>query len=56
MFFVVISSFWEGVDVCGDILLLVIIDKLLFILLDDLLLKVCMEDCCLCGGDLFDEV
>lgn len=52
----VISSFWEGVDVRGDILLLVIIDKLSFISSDDLLLKARMEDCRLRGGDSFDEV
>lgn len=34
------QSFWEGVDVCGDVLLLVVIDKLLFVLLDDLVLVV----------------
>lgn len=50
---VVIGVFWEGIDVWGDILSCVIIDKLLFIVLDDLLFKVWIEDCCLCGGDLF---
>ncbi|VFS42542.1 bifunctional ATP-dependent DNA helicase/DNA polymerase III subunit epsilon [Serratia liquefaciens] len=39
------SSFWEGVDVRGDALSLVIIDKLPFTSPDDPLLKARMEDC-----------
>nr|WP_239552931.1 ATP-dependent DNA helicase [Pantoea coffeiphila] len=50
------SSFWEGVDVRGDTLSLVIIDKLPFTSPDDPLLKARMEDCKLRGGDPFDQV
>ncbi|MDF7680915.1 ATP-dependent DNA helicase [Enterobacteriaceae bacterium ESL0689] len=50
------SSFWEGVDVRGDALSLVIIDKLPFTSPGDPLLKAHMEDCRLRGGDPFDEV
>ncbi|OAT78514.1 ATP-dependent helicase [Mangrovibacter phragmitis] len=50
------SSFWEGVDVRGDALSLVIIDKLPFTSPDDPLLKARMEDCRLRGGEPFDEV
>ncbi|MEJ4044455.1 ATP-dependent DNA helicase [Erwinia sp. SLM-02] len=50
------SSFWEGVDVRGDALSLVIIDKLPFTSPDDPLLKARMEDCKLRGGDPFDQV
>ncbi|MDK1247768.1 ATP-dependent DNA helicase [Cronobacter sakazakii] len=50
------SSFWEGVDVRGDALSLVIIDKLPFTSPYDPLLKARMEDCRLRGGDPFDEV
>lgn len=44
------SSFWEGVDVRGDTLSLVIIDKLPFTSPDDPLLKARMEDCRLRGA------
>ncbi|MCL9645622.1 ATP-dependent DNA helicase [Pantoea eucrina] len=50
------SSFWEGVDVRGDALSLVIIDKLPFTSPDDPLLKARMEDCRLRGGDPFSDV
>ncbi len=50
------SSFWEGVDVRGDALYCVIIDKLPFTSPDDPLLKARIEDCRLRGGDPFDEV
>lgn len=50
------SSFWEGVDVRGDVLSLVIIDKLPFTSPDDPLLKARMEDCKLRGGDPFEDV
>lgn len=50
------SSFWEGVDVRGDALSLVIIDKLPFTSPDDPLLKARMEDCKLRGGEPFDDV
>ena len=50
------SSFWEGVDVRGDALSLVIIDKLPFTSPDDPLLKARMEDCKVRGGEPFDDV
>lgn len=50
------SSFWEGVDVRGDALSCVIIDKLPFTSPDDPLLKARMEDCRLHGGDPFTDV
>ncbi|TCV99978.1 ATP-dependent DNA helicase [Biostraticola tofi] len=50
------SSFWEGVDVRGDTLSCVIIDKLPFTSPDDPLLKARSEDCQLRGGDPFAEV
>ncbi|WP_410015285.1 ATP-dependent DNA helicase [Sodalis sp. C49] len=50
------NSFWEGVDVRGDTLSCVIIDKLPFTAPDDPLLKARTEDCQLRGGDPFAEV
>lgn len=50
------SSFWEGVDVRGDALSCVIIDKLPFTAPDDPLLKARIEDCRLKGGDPFNDV
>ncbi|MCW7550334.1 ATP-dependent DNA helicase [Photorhabdus sp. APURE] len=50
------SSFWEGVDVRGEALSCVIIDKLPFTAPDDPLLKARIEDCQLKGGDAFNEV
>ena len=50
------SSFWEGVDVRGDALSLVIIDKLPFTAPDEPLLKARIEDCRLQGGDPFNEI
>lgn len=50
------SSFWEGVDVRGDALSCVIIDKLPFTAPDDPLLKARIEDCRLRGGDPFNDV
>ena len=50
------SSFWEGVDVRGDALSLVIIDKLPFTALDEPLLKARIEDCRLQGGDPFYDI
>lgn len=50
------GSFWEGVDVRGDALSCVIIDKLPFTAPDDPLLKARIEDCRLRGGDPFTEV
>ncbi|MGL4859345.1 MAG: ATP-dependent DNA helicase [Enterobacteriaceae bacterium] len=50
------GSFWEGVDVRGDTLSCVIIDKLPFASPEDPLLKARMEDCRLRGGDPFNEV
>ncbi|WP_025154215.1 ATP-dependent DNA helicase [Morganella morganii] len=50
------ASFWEGVDVRGDALTCVIIDKLPFTAPDDPLLKARMEDCQVRGGDPFRDV
>ena len=50
------SSFWEGVDVRGDALSLVIIDKLPFTAPDEPLLKARIEDCRLQGGDPFNII
>lgn len=36
-------SFCEGVDVVGEVLSVVMIDKLLFVVLDDLVYEVCLE-------------
>ncbi|WP_424410431.1 ATP-dependent DNA helicase [Pasteurella sp. PK-2025] len=50
------SSFWEGIDVRGDALSLVIIDKLPFTSLDEPLLKARIEDCKLQGGEPFNDI
>ena len=50
------GSFWEGVDVRGDTLSLVIIDKLPFASPDDPLLQARIEDCKLKGQDPFKQV
>jgi len=50
------STFWEGVDVPGEALSCVIIDKLPFAAPDDPLLKAKSEDCRLRGGDPFRQV
>ncbi len=50
------NSFWEGVDVRGEALSCVIIDKLPFTSPDDPLLKARSEDCQLRGGDPFADV
>ncbi|ABR74473.1 ATP-dependent helicase [Actinobacillus succinogenes] len=50
------SSFWEGVDVRGDALSLVIIDKLPFTSPDEPLLKARIEDCKLQGGEPFNDI
>ncbi|WP_127346941.1 ATP-dependent DNA helicase [Pseudidiomarina mangrovi] len=50
------SSFWEGVDVRGDALRCVIIDKLPFASPDDPLLQARVEDCQLRGIDAFAQV
>ena len=50
------SSFWEGIDVRGDALSLVIIDKLPFTAPDDPLLKARIEDCKLQGGEPFNDI
>ena len=50
------SSFWEGVDVRGDALSLVIIDKLPFSSPDEPLLKARIEDCKLQGGEPFNNI
>lgn len=50
------QSFWEGIDVRGDDLSLVIIDKLPFTSPDEPLLKARMEDCRLQGGEPFNDI
>lgn len=50
------GSFWEGVDVRGDTLSCVIIDKLPFASPDDPLLQARHEDCQLKGQDPFAQV
>lgn len=50
------ASFWEGVDVRGDALSCVLIDKLPFASPDDPLLQARMEDCRQKGGDPFAQV
>lgn len=50
------SSFWEGVDVRGDTLSCVIIDKLPFASPDEPLLQARSEDCVRRGQDPFFEV
>ncbi|MCW8347324.1 ATP-dependent DNA helicase [Vibrio sp. ZSDZ65] len=50
------GAFWEGIDVRGDALSCVIIDKLPFTAPDDPLLKARIEDCKLQGGDPFNHV
>lgn len=50
------ASFWEGIDVRGDALSLVIIDKLPFTSPDEPLLKARIEDCRLQKGDAFNHI
>ena len=50
------GAFWEGIDVRGDTLSCVIIDKLPFTAPDDPLLKARIEDCQIRGGDPFAQV
>ena len=50
------GAFWEGIDVRGQALSCVIIDKLPFTSPEDPLLKARIEDCQLRGGDPFREV
>ncbi|OEE75493.1 ATP-dependent helicase, partial [Enterovibrio norvegicus FF-162] len=50
------GAFWEGIDVRGQALSCVIIDKLPFTAPDDPLLKARIEDCRLQGGDPFSQV
>lgn len=50
------GSFWEGVDVRGDTLSLVIIDKLPFASPDDPLMQARIEDCKIKGLDPFQQV
>ncbi|WGE49238.1 ATP-dependent DNA helicase [Actinobacillus equuli] len=50
------QSFWEGIDVRGDALSLVIIDKLPFTSPDEPLLRARMEDCRLQGGEPFNDI
>ena len=50
------GAFWEGIDVRGQALSCVIIDKLPFSSPDDPLLKARIEDCKMQGGDPFSEI
>jgi ATP-dependent DNA helicase DinG len=50
------GAFWEGIDVRGDALSCVIIDKLPFTSPEDPLLKARIEDCKLNGGEPFSHV
>lgn len=50
------NSFWEGVDVRGNALSLVIIDKLPFTAPDEPLLQARIEDCRLQGGNPFSQI
>ncbi|MEF1217864.1 helicase C-terminal domain-containing protein, partial [Photobacterium damselae] len=50
------GAFWEGIDVRGQALSCVIIDKLPFTAPDDPLLKARIEDCQVRGGDPFAQV
>lgn len=50
------GAFWEGIDVRGQALSCVIIDKLPFTAPDDPLLKARIEDCQVQGGDPFAQV
>lgn len=50
------GAFWEGIDVRGQALSCVIIDKLPFTAPDDPLLKARIEDCRLSGGEPFTQV
>jgi len=50
------SSFWEGVDVPGDALSLVVIDKLPFAPHTDPLVAARMQACAEAGGDPFEQI
>ncbi|MBT1450946.1 ATP-dependent DNA helicase [Glaciecola sp. XM2] len=50
------GSFWEGVDVKGDALLCVMIDKLPFASPDDPLLQARIKDCKAKGGNAFASI
>ena len=50
------ASFWEGVDVRGEALSCVVIDKLPFTAPDDPLLKARIDDCRLQGGEPFSQL
>lgn len=50
------SSFWEGIDVRGEALSLVIIDKLPFVSPDEPLLKARIDDCRLQSGNPFNDI
>ncbi len=50
------GAFWEGIDVKGDDLLCVMIDKLPFASPDDPLLKARLDDCARQGGKPFFDV
>jgi ATP-dependent DNA helicase DinG len=50
------GSFWEGVDVPGDALSLVVIDKLPFAPHTDPLIAARMQSCAEAGGDAFAQI
>lgn len=50
------AAFWEGVDVRGNQLVCVVIDKLPFAAPDDPLLQAKLEDCKLRGGSPFGDI
>jgi ATP-dependent DNA helicase DinG len=50
------SSFWEGIDVPGDALSLVVIDKLPFAPHTDPLIAARMQSCAEAGGDPFAQI
>jgi ATP-dependent DNA helicase DinG len=50
------GAFWEGVDVRGDDLVCVLIDKLPFAAPDDPLLQAKIDDCKKSGGNAFAKI
>ena len=50
------GAFWEGVDVRGDDLICVLIDKLPFAAPDDPLLQAKIENCKKRGGNAFMDI
>ena len=50
------ASFWEGIDLAGDILQLLVIDKLPFAPPDDPLVRAQTEACTAAGGKAFTDI